>query len=148
MSLKQQISDDMKTAMRAKETARLGTIRLLLSAIKQREIDERIELTDTDVLTIIEKMCKQRRESITQYQAAERSDLVETEQFELNVLLAYLPQQLDDESVEKIVSAAVSELGAAGPKDMGRVMAVLRVKLAGQADMSKVSAILKTQLTQ
>ncbi|HZW25558.1 MAG TPA: GatB/YqeY domain-containing protein [Gallionella sp.] len=148
MSLKQQISDDMKAAMRAKETARLGAIRLLLAAMKQREVDERIELADADVVAIIEKMMKQRRDSIGQYEAAGRQDLADVEKFEMSVLQAYMPQQLSEDEINAAVAEAVAATGAAGPQDMGKVMGVLKAKLAGRADMGKVSALIKAQLAK
>lgn len=148
MSLKQQITDDMKAAMRARETARLGAIRLLLAALKQREVDERIELTDADVLAIIDKMLKQRRDSISQYRAANRQDLVDVEEFEVTVLQAYMPQQLGEEEVKAVIAEAIATTGAAGPQDMGKVMGVVKPKLAGRADMGKVSGLIKAQLTK
>jgi hypothetical protein len=148
MSLKQQISDDMKAAMRAKETARLGAIRLLLAAMKQREVDERIELADADVVSIIEKMLKQRRDSISQYEAAGRDDLADVEKFEVGVLQAYMPQQLSEAEIGVEVGEAIAATGAAGPQDMGKVMGVLKAKLAGRADMGKVSALIKAQLAK
>jgi uncharacterized protein YqeY len=148
MSLKQQITDDMKVAMRAKETARLGAIRLLLAAIKQREVDERIELSDADVVAIIEKMNKQRRDSISQYEAAGRQDLADVEKFEMGVLQTYMPQQLSDAEIGQAVSEAIASTGAAGPQDMGKVMGVLKSKFAGRADMGKVSALIKAQLVK
>ncbi len=148
MSLKQQINEDMKSAMRAKETARLGAIRLLLAAMKQREVDARIELTDADVVAIIEKMLKQRRDSISQYKAANRQDLVDVEEFEVTVLQAYMPQQLSDAEIASAIAEAIAATGAAGPQDMGKVMGVVKPKLAGRADMGKVSALIKAQLTK
>jgi uncharacterized protein YqeY len=148
MSLKQQITEDMKTAMRAKETARLGAIRLLLAAMKQREVDERIELTDADVVAIIEKMLKQRRDSISQYKAANRQDLVDVEEFEVTVLQTYMPQQLSEADVIASIAEAIAATGAAGPQDMGKVMGVVKPKLAGRADMGKVSGLIKAQLTK
>jgi uncharacterized protein YqeY len=148
MSLKQQITEDMKTAMRAKDTARLGAIRLLLAAIKQREVDERIELSDTDVVTIIEKMNKQRRDSISQYEAAGRQDLADVEKFEMSVLKDYMPQQLGEAEISAAVAEAITATGAAGAQDMGKVMGVLKPKLAGRADMGKVSALIKAQLSK
>jgi len=148
MSLKQQITEDMKTAMRAKETARLGAIRLLLAAMKQREVDERIELTDADVVAIIEKMNKQRRDSISQYEAAGRQDLADVEKFEMSVLAAYMPQQLSDAEIGKAVDDAIAATAAASPQDMGKVMGVLKPKLAGRADMGRVSAMIKAQLSR
>jgi uncharacterized protein YqeY len=148
MSLKQQITEDMKTAMRAKETARLGAIRLLLSAMKQREVDERIELSDADIVAIIEKMLKQRRDSISQYEAANRQDLADVEKFEMTVLLAYMPQQLSEAEIISAISEVIAATGAAGPQDMGKVMAAIKPKLAGRADMGKVSGLIKAQLSK
>jgi uncharacterized protein len=146
MSLKARITDDMKTAMRAKETARLGTIRLLLAAIKQKEVDDRVELDDVAVSGIVEKLIKQRKDSISQFQAAGRDDLVATEQAELVVLQAYLPEQLSAAEVEAAVSAAIAESGATSARDMGKVMGLLKSRLAGRADMGQVSALIKTRL--
>jgi len=146
MSLKQQITEDMKTAMRAKDTARLGTIRLLLAAMKQREVDERIELSDADVVAIIEKMNKQRRDSISQYEAAKRQDLADIEKSEMSVLATYMPQQLSEEEISSAVVEAITATAAASMQDMGKVMGVLKPKLAGRADMGKVSAQIKAQL--
>ena len=148
MSLKQQITDDMKTAMRAKDAARLGAIRLLLAAMKQREVDERIELSDADVIAIIEKMNKQRRDSISQFEAAGRKDLADIEKFEMSVLKNYMPQQLSDAEISASVAEAIAATGAAGAQDMGKVMGMLKPKLAGRADMGKVSALLKVQLSK
>jgi uncharacterized protein YqeY len=148
MSLKLQITEDMKTAMRAKETARLGAIRLLLAAMKQREVDERIELTDADVVTIIEKMLKQRRDSISQYEAASRQDLADVEKFEVTVLQTYMPQQLSEAEITSVIAGVIAETGAAGPQDMGKVMAAIKPKLAGRADMGKVSGLIKAQLSK
>lgn len=148
MSLKEQITEDMKAAMRAKEATKLGTIRLITSAIKQREVDERIELNDTQVLAIIEKMIKQRKDSITQFQAGGRQDLVDIEQSELAVLTTYMPSALSDAEVQSEVAAAVAASGAAGPQDMGKVMAILKAKLAGRADMTAVSGLVKAALTK
>ena len=146
MSLKLRVTDDMKAAMRAKETARLGTIRLLLAAIKQKEVDERIELDDAAVSSIVEKLIKQRKDSIGQFQAAGRDDLVAAEQAELVVLQAYLPEQLSVAEVEAAVVAAISESGASSAKDMGKVMGLLKPRLAGRADMGQVSALIKARL--
>jgi len=146
MSLKLRITDDMKAAMRAKETARLGTIRLLLAAIKQKEVDERVELDDAAVSSIVEKLIKQRKDSINQYQAAGRDDLVAAEQAELVVLQAYLPEQLSETEVEAAVVAAIAESGASSAKDMGKVMGLLKPRLAGRADMGQVSALIKARL--
>jgi uncharacterized protein YqeY len=146
MSLKLRITDDMKAAMRAKETARLGTIRLLLAAIKQREVDERTELDDAAVSSIVEKLIKQRKDSISQFQAAGRDDLVAAEQAELVVLQAYLPEQLSTAEVEAAVAAAIAESGASSAKDMGKVMGLLKPRLAGRADMGQVSSLIKARL--
>lgn len=147
MSLKQQITEDMKTAMRAKDTARLGAIRLLLAAIKQREVDERIELSDTDVIAVIEKMIKQRRDSITQYEAAARQELADAEKFEISVLQAYMPQPMSEAEVAAAVEAAIASSGAKSPQEMGKVIALLKPQLAGRADMGKVSALVKARLS-
>ena len=148
MSLKDRINDDMKAAMRARETGRLGTIRLLLAAIKQREVDERVTLDDAGITAVIDKMIKQRKDSISQFEAAGRTDLVEQESAELAVLTAYMPAQLSEAEVAEQVQAAVAETGAAGPQDMGKVMAVLKGKLAGRADMTAVSALVKAALAK
>jgi len=148
MSLKVRINDDMKAAMRARETERLGTIRLLLAAIKQREVDERTELDDAAVTAVIDKMIKQRKDSISQFEAAGRQDLVDKESAELTVLSAYMPAQLSDAEVAAEVQAAVAQVGAAGPQDMGKVMGVLKPKLAGRADMTAVSAQVKAALSK
>jgi len=137
----------MKTAMRAKESARLSAVRLILAAIKQREVDERKELTDADVVAVIEKMIKQRRESIAQYEKAARNDLADVEKFELQLLSGYLPQQMSDSEVSQAVDAAIAEAKPAGIKDMGKVMALLKPRLAGKADMGKVSNLVKTKLS-
>jgi uncharacterized protein YqeY len=137
----------MKAAMRAKDAARLSAVRLLLAAIKQREVDERKELTDADVTAVIEKMIKQRRESIAQYEKAARQDLADAEKFELGVLSGYLPQQMDEAEIAQEVQKAISEAGASGVKDMGKVMAALKSRLAGKADMGKVSGLVKSKLS-
>jgi uncharacterized protein YqeY len=137
----------MKSAMRAKESARLSAIRLILAAIKQKEVDERVELGDAEVVSILEKMMKQRRESIAQFEKAARADLAAAEKFELEVLSSYLPQQLSDADVATEVVKAISESGASGIKDMGKVMALLKPRLAGRADMAKVSTLVKTRLS-
>jgi uncharacterized protein YqeY len=137
----------MKAAMRAKDSVRLSAIRLVLSAIKQREVDERIQLTDADVVSVIEKMIKQRRESIAQFEKASRNDLADGEKFEIGVLSAYLPQQMGDAEVEQALAAAIAEAGATSMKDMGKVMALLKPRLAGKADMGKVSSLLKARLS-
>ena len=146
MTLKDRITEDMKAALRAHEAARLSTIRLLLAGIKQREVDERKALTDADVLAVIDKMVKQRRDSIAQFEAGRRMDLVAAEQAELAVLQDYLPQQLADAEIDAMVAAAIAETGAAGPAGMGKVMAQLKPKLAGRADMTVVSAKVKARL--
>ena len=137
----------MKSAMRAKDSARLSAIRLILAAIKQKEVDERVELSDADVVGILEKMIKQRRESIAQFEKAARNDLADAEKFELGVLSGYLPQQLSDSQVQEEIAKAISETGASGVKDMGKVMAALKSRLAGRADMGKVSALVKSKLS-
>lgn len=147
MSLKEQITEDMKAAMRAKDMGRLGTIRLLTAAMKQKEVDERIELTDAHVLAIIEKMIKQRKDSITQFEAGGRQDLADAEKAELVVLSAYMPAAMSDAEIQAEVTAAVASVGAAGPADMGKVMAVLKPKLAGRADMTAVSGMVKAALS-
>ena len=148
MSLKDQITEDMKNAMRAKDTARLGAIRLLLAAIKQREVDDRIVLDDAAVIAIIEKMMKQRKDSISQFEKANRDDLVAIEAAEMTILQAYLPAQMSDNEVEAAVAAAVVATGATGPQDMGKVIGALKGQLAGKADMGKVSALVKAALAK
>jgi uncharacterized protein YqeY len=147
MLLRARIAEDMKTAMRAKDATRLSAIRLLLAALKQREVDERIELTDTDVLAIIEKMLKQRRDSIEQFGKGGRQDLVDKEQFEVSVLQGYMPAAMSAAEVEAAVTEAISDSGAKLMADMGKVMALLKPKLAGRADLGKVSALVKTKLS-
>jgi len=137
----------MKTAMRAKDAARLSTIRLLLAAIKQREVDERIELDDAAVLGVIEKMIKQRRESIVQFEKGGRQDLADTEKAEVQVLSGYMPAQISDADIQKQIDSVISETGASSAKDMGKVMAALKARLAGKADMGKVSALVKGKLS-
>jgi uncharacterized protein YqeY len=146
MSLKTRITDDMKTAMKAKEAQRLSAIRLLLAAIKQREVDERKDLSDGEIAAVIEKMIKQRRDSISQFQAASRQDLVDVETFELNLLSGYLPKQLSDAEIAHEVAAAMAQTGAKSVADMGKVMGMLKGKLAGRADLAKVSAQVKAKL--
>ena len=146
MSLKDRITEDMKAAMRAKDSARLSAVRLLLAAIKQREVDERKSLSDADVVAVIGKMLKQRRDSISQYEAAGRRDLADAEQFEVQVLTAYMPQPLSETEIEAAVVDAIAKAGAKGPQDMGTVMAALKPALAGRADMGKVSSLLKSKL--
>jgi uncharacterized protein YqeY len=153
MSLHERITEDMKAAMRAKESARLSAIRLLLAALKQKQVDERAPgkesaaLADADVLGVIEKMLKQRRESIAQFEKAGRTDLAEVEKFEISVLAAYMPQQLGAAEVEQAIAAAIAESGASGVKDMGKVMALLKSRLAGRADMGQVSGLVKAKLS-
>ncbi len=147
MSLKAQITEDMKAAMRAKESARLATIRLILADIKRKEVDEQIELDDAQTLAIVEKMIKQRKDSITQFEAGGRADLAEIEKGELAILSTYMPAGLSDEEIAAEVKAAVASTGAAGPQDMGKVMGVLKPKLAGRADMTVVSGLVKKTLT-
>ena len=146
MSLKAQISEDMKTAMRAKDSVRLGAVRLLLSAIKQREVDERVELDDSNVIAVIEKMLKQRRDSITAYESANRHDLADIEKFEVTVLQTYLPQQLSEDEVKAILEQVVVDTNAAGIKDMSKVMAAIKPLVAGRADMGKISGLIKARL--
>jgi uncharacterized protein YqeY len=145
-TLKDRITDDMKSAMRARETLRLGAIRRLLAAIKQREVDERITLDDAQVAAIVDKLIKQRRDSIAQFEQAGRTDLVDQEKAELAVLSVYLPAQADSAEIESLLAAAIATTGAAGPQDMGKVMALLKTKLAGRADLTAVSAMVKSRL--
>ncbi|HTS53276.1 MAG TPA: GatB/YqeY domain-containing protein [Burkholderiales bacterium] len=147
MTLKSRIVDDMKSALRAKDAARLSALRLLLAAIKQREVDERIELTDADVVAVIDKMLKQRRDSISQFRSAGRQDLVDAEQFEAEVLASYMPAVLSQTEIETAVAQAIATAGAKSARDMGKVMAVLKRELAGRADMAQVSALVKAKLT-
>ena len=146
MALKDQITDDMKTAMRAKDSERLGTIRLLLAACKQKEVDERIELDDAMVVAIVDKLIKQRKDSIEAFVKVERQELADKEAFEITVLQAYLPQRMSADEVLAAVKAIVAELGATGPGDMGKVMGAVKVKLAGKAEMGTVSAAVKAAL--
>ena len=146
MSLKERISDDMKAAMRAKESERLGTIRMLQAAIKQREVDERITLDDGQILSVIEKMLKTRKESVDQFKTAGRDDLVAKETSEIAQLQAYLPAQLSASELEAVIAAAVSSTGATSIKDMGKVMAIVKQQAAGRADMTAVSALIKAKL--
>jgi uncharacterized protein YqeY len=148
MSLKAQITEDMKAAMRAKDSARLGTIRLLQAAMKQKEVDERVELDDVMVIAIVDKLIKQRKDSVTAYEQAGRQDLADLESAEIAVLSAYLPQRLSAEEVQKAVDAIVAELGASGPGDMGKVMGVVKTRLAGKADMGLVSSAVKSALNR
>ena len=146
MTLRERINEDMKAAMRAGETGKRDAIRLLLAAIKQKEVDERIVLDDAAIVAVIDKMLKQRRDSITQFEAAGRNDLADAEKFEAALLTAYMPAGLSAEEIAAAVTAAVAEAGATGPGDMGKVMALLKPKLAGRADMSEVSKLIKARL--
>ena len=146
MSLKARINDDLKAAMRAGDARRRDALRLLLAAVKQREVDERRELTDADVVSVIDRMTKQRRESIAQFEKGGRQDLAQKEQFELGLLQGYMPQALSDAEIAIAVAEAISATGAKAPADMGKVMGVLKAKLAGRADMAKVSALVKSKL--
>ncbi len=148
MSIKEQLQEDIKSAMRAKESARLSTLRLVTAAIKQKEVDERVELNDAAVLAVLEKMIKQRKDSIAQFQAGGRQDLVDIEQAELAILTTYMPAQLSEAEVTAAIQAAIAQVGAAGPQDMGKVMAVIKPQLAGKADMGLVSQILKSKLAK
>jgi uncharacterized protein len=147
MSLKAQITEDMKTAMRAKDSVRLGAIRLLLAAMKQREVDERIELTDADVIAVIEKMLKQRRDSIAAFESANRTDLADIEKFEVSVLQTYMPKQMSDAEISAIVDQVIADSGAQGAKDMGKVVGLVKPLVAGMADMGKVSGLIKARLS-
>jgi hypothetical protein len=144
--LKEQITSAMKTAMREKDKARLGVIRLMQAAIKQIEVDERKELNDAETLAVLDKMLKQRRESIKQYEAADRQDLLEQEQYEVGVIQEFMPAQLDEAEIDSIIEAAIAETGAASMKDMGKVMGIIRPKLQGRADMAAVSGKIKARL--
>ena len=146
MTLKERINEDMKAALRARDAARLSAIRLLLAAIKQKEVDERITLEDAAVVSVIERMLKQRRDSITQYEAARRMDLADAERFEVDVLSAYMPAGLSDDEILSVIASAVTESGASTPADMGKVMALVKPRLAGRADMAKVSGLVKNSL--
>ncbi len=147
MSLKDQITEDMKTAMRAKDSERLGTIRLLLAALKQKEVDERVVLDDAAVVAVVDKLVKQRKDSIAAFEQADRQDLADKEKSELAVLQTYLPQRMSPEEITAAVQAIVAELGAKGPGDMGKVMGAVKTQLAGKADMGQVSAAVKAALT-
>lgn len=143
MPLKQQLTDDMKAAMKAGDKDRLGVIRLINAAIKQREVDERVELDDAAVLAVLEKMVKQRKDSVTQYEAANREDLAAGERAEILIIERYLPAKLGEAEILQAIDAAIAETGATGPADMGKLMGVLKPRLAGQADMGQVSALIK-----
>ena len=148
MSLKAQITEDMKTAMRAKDSARLGTIRLLQAAMKQKEVDERVELDDAAVVAIVDKLIKQRKDSIAAYEGASRQDLADVEKAEIEVLKIYLPERMSEAEITAAVQAIVADTGAAGPGDMGKVMGAVKAKLAGKADMGLVSAAVKAALAK
>jgi uncharacterized protein YqeY len=147
MSLKAKLTDDMKTAMKGGEKDRLATIRLINAAIKQREVDERIVLDDAQVLAVLEKMLKQRRDSITQFEAANRTDLADKEKAEVAVIQAYMPAQMTPAEVDAAIAAAIAESGATGPKDMGKVMGLVKPKVAGRTDMGKLSELVKAKLS-
>lgn len=147
MTLKERINQDMKSALRAKDAPRLSAIRLLLAAIKQREVDERTELSDGEIVAVTDKLLRQRRESIAQYRKGNRPDLVQAEEFEAKVLEAYMPQALPESEIETAIDAAIASLGAKGPADMGKVMALLKGQLAGRADLGKVSALVRARLS-
>lgn len=147
MALREQLNEDVKAAMKAREQARLDSLRLLLSAVKQREVDERITLDDAGVISVVEKMIKQRKDSISQFEKGARQDLADKEKFEISVLEAYLPQQLSAAEVDAIIAEAVASVGAKSPADMGKVMGIVKPKLAGRADMGKVSGLVKAKLT-
>lgn len=147
MTLKQRINEDMKSAMKARESARLSAIRLLMAAIKQREVDERVELDDAGVIAVVDKLLKQRRDSIVQYEQAGREDLASGERFEADVLTAYMPQQLSAAEITAAIDAAIAAAGAKGPADMGKVMGPLKAQLAGRADMAEVSRLVKVRLS-
>ncbi|HYQ23771.1 GatB/YqeY domain-containing protein [Stenotrophomonas sp.] len=147
MSMKQQLTDDMKAAMKAGEKHKLGVIRLINAAIKQKEVDERVELDDTAVIAVLDKMVKQRKDSVSQYEAANREDLAEIERAEIVVIEAYLPAKMGEAEIVAAIQAAIAETGASGPADMGKLMGALKPKLAGQADMGLVSKLVKQQLS-
>lgn len=147
MSLKARINEDMKSAMKAREAERLAAIRLLLAALKQKEVDERVELDDAGVIAVIDKMLKQRRDSVAQYEAANRQDLADKEKAEMDVLQAYMPQPLSEDEIRAVIAAAIAQLSAAGMQDMGKVMGAVRPQLSGRADMGQVSALIKAALT-
>ncbi len=147
MALREKLNEDIKAAMKAREAEKLGALRLLLAAVKQREVDERITLDDAGVVSVVEKMIKQRRDSISQFEKGARQDLADKEKFEMAILEAYLPQQLSQSEIDSIIAAAVAATGAKSPADMGKVMGVVKPRLAGRADMGKVSALVKAKLT-
>lgn len=147
MSLKQTLNDDIKAALRARQQERLSALRMLLAAVRQREVDERRELADADIVSVVEKLIKQRRESVSQFEAGGRQDLAARERAEIDVLSAYMPQAMSAAEVDALIDAAIAEAGAAGPKDMGKVMALLKPRLAGRADMGQASARVKSRLS-
>ena len=147
MALREQLNEDMKAAMKARQAEKLGALRLLLAAVKQREVDERITLDDAGVVSVVEKMIKQRRDSISQFEKGARQDLADKEKFEVSILETYLPQQLSQSEIDSIIAAAVAATGAKSPADMGKVMAFVKPRLAGRADMGKVSALVKGKLS-
>jgi uncharacterized protein YqeY len=147
MSLREQVNEEMKSAMKAREAERLAALRLLLAALKQREVDERVTLDDAGVVAVVEKMIKQRKDSIAQYEKAQRKDLADKERYEISVLEGYLPKQMSQQEVEAAVAEALAQSGAKSPADMGKVMGVLKPRLAGRADMGKVSALVKSKLS-
>ena len=147
ITLKEKVTEHMKDAMRAKDSARLGAIRLLLAAIKQREVDERIVMTDADVISVIEKMLKQRRDSITAFESANRTDLADIEKYEVNVLQTYMPKQMTDAEIDAIITQVIADSGAHGAKDMGKVVGLVKPLVAGMADMGKVSGLIKSKLS-
>ena len=146
MALRERLNEDIKTAMKAREADRLNALRLMLSAVKQREVDERITLDDAGVIAVVEKMIKQRKDSIAQYEKAARQDLADKEKYEIGVIEAYLPQQLSQAEIEKVVAEAIAATGAQGAADMGKVMGIVKPKLAGRADMGRVSGMVKAKL--
>ena len=147
ITLKEKVTEHMKDAMRAKDSARLGAIRLLLAAIKQREVDERIVMTDADVISVIEKMLKQRRDSITAFESANRTDLADIEKYEVSVLQTYMPKQMTDAEIDAIITQVIADSGAQGAKDMGKVVGLVKPLVAGMADMGKVSGLIKSKLS-
>jgi len=146
MTLKERLTDDMKAAMKSGEKDRLGVIRLVNAAIKQKEVDERVMLDDAAIMAVLEKMLKQRRDSVSQYESAGRQDLADVEKYEMGIIEAYLPQKMSDEEVAQIVDATIAETGASSQKDMGKVVAAVKAKVAGRADMAKVSGLIKSKL--
>ncbi|HEX3098573.1 MAG TPA: GatB/YqeY domain-containing protein [Usitatibacter sp.] len=147
MALREQLNEDIKTAMKARETERLNALRLMLAAVKQREVDERVAMDDAGVISVVEKMIKQRKDSIAQYEKAARADLADKERYEISVIEAYLPKQMSQAELEAAVAEALAASGAKSPADMGKVMGVLKPRLAGRADMGKVSALVKAKLS-